>query len=167
MDSLFKAHLVTVDGVMKYEEGTLDSVALDFVSPILLAATGRLAVNAKPYRANGKVNHYLSTLFVFSQPSNMPTCGHFDQAFIGSFIVCSRDGLKVQIANDSVNFKNAQVSSPFLTFYNMNTTEEGFLRIYDTAQVSPFAALLFCPTLPQIVSILFPVCVIDSCPYYF
>lgn len=65
MDYLFKAHLVTVDQVMRYEENTLLSEATDFVAPIFLAVTGRLAVNTKPYFANGKVNYYLSTLFVF------------------------------------------------------------------------------------------------------
>lgn len=65
-----------------------------------------------------------------------------------------RDGLKVQISNDSVNFKNSQSFSAFLTFYNMNTTE-GFLRIYDTAPLSSVAVLLFCPFVPQIVSIFY------------
>lgn len=82
-----------------------------------------------------------------------------------------REGLKVQVGNDSVNFKNSQ-SSPFLSYYRINTTEEGFLRIFDTAQISPLTVLLFAPMLPKIVGLVSYYCrrfsfVIILSYYYF
>ncbi len=63
MDYLFKAHLVGPEEIFKLEEGTLANDAeLALIGPILLSATGKLAVNDKPYLTNGKVNHYLTTL---------------------------------------------------------------------------------------------------------
>lgn len=63
MDYLFKVHLVSPDEILKLEDGSLsDGTDLQLIAPVLLAATGRLAINAKPYFTNGKVNHYLSTL---------------------------------------------------------------------------------------------------------
>ncbi|KAK7601244.1 hypothetical protein V9T40_008685 [Parthenolecanium corni] len=122
LDYLFKVRLVEADEIIKLDEETLDQdIDLNFVAPILLAATGRLAVNAKPFFSNGKINHFLNTL----------------------------DGYKVQIASESVNFKT-RISTPFLTYYNMNTVE-GFFRIFDTTQISPIAALLFCPVHPRVL----------------
>lgn len=115
------ANLIKAEEVVNLETEEENENTLNFIAPIFLASTGKLAVNSKPYFANGKVNHYLTTL----------------------------EGLKVQISSDSVNFKNPQLSSPFLTFYNMNTTD-GFLRVYDTAPVSAIAVLIFCPYIPQI-----------------
>lgn len=63
LDYLFKVRLVEADEIIKLDEETLDQdIDLNFVAPILLAATGRLAVNAKPFFSNGKINHFLNTL---------------------------------------------------------------------------------------------------------
>lgn len=63
LDYLFKVRLVGAEEVFRQENETLDEdIDLNLVAPVLLAATGRLAVNAKPFFSNGKVNHFFNTL---------------------------------------------------------------------------------------------------------
>ena len=57
--------MIGTEGKINLETDSQDENTLSFIAPIFLASTGKLAVNSKPYFANGKVNHYLTTLYAY------------------------------------------------------------------------------------------------------
>lgn len=64
-DYLVKAHLLAPEEQSDLEAKAQNENDLNFIGPIFLASTGKLAVNSKPYSISGKANHYLTTLYVF------------------------------------------------------------------------------------------------------
>lgn len=62
MDYLQKANLIGAEEKNCLETEMKNENTLNFIAPIFLASTGKLAVNSKPYFTNGKVNHSLTTL---------------------------------------------------------------------------------------------------------